>query len=395
MKKFYNYCINLDWLEVYCTATAATQFKTNNIFEIIEQDYGTQQYNKKADIYYRENAVKELVANVLWEPRLSVMRKESVHIKINNSQLYKDGFFNTLKKIITTYRLQYQGITRVDVCYDCNRFYNGLYPVRLISEYLADKILKIGNNSPIVDYRSMGYLLGINAINVPRSLQKSKKVINAVTWGSRKSGIQVQMYNKSLELKEQKYKPWIIENWRKAGLDENNVWRTEIRIAGKGRDIMDLSTSDMFQVGLTDIMDQDRIDQLLYNYAQKYCRFVKADYHLKKQQMSPIRLLSLEKTQNFKPKFLKTTQEGNRTFKVVSNMIETVSAMLEDGRLKPSSSEPLHILTTSLQALSNYLQENFQEITPYDFKKIKKTAWYKNVINSILYDKDKETLFNQ
>jgi len=156
MKKYYNYCINLDWLEVYCTATAQTQFKTNNVFEVIQQEYGTQQYNKKADIYYRESTVKELVASVLWDPRLSVMRRESVHVKINNSQLYKNGFFNTLKKIITTYKLEYQGITRVDVCYDCNRFYNGLYPVRLITEYLTDKILKIGNNSPVVNYRSIG-----------------------------------------------------------------------------------------------------------------------------------------------------------------------------------------------------------------------------------------------
>lgn len=395
MKKLYNYCINLDWLEVYCNATSRTEFKSNSQFELIEKDYGTQQYNNSADIYVRKNNVKQLAASVLWDPRLSVMKKDSVHIKIDNSQLYQQGYFSLLKSIIVSFNLQYLGITRVDVAYDCNRFYLGQYPVRLIDNYLSDKFLKIGNNSPVVNYRSMGYLLSVNSINVPRSLEKSKKIVNAVTWGSRKSGIVVQMYNKSLELREQKYKPWIVENWRNAGLDETNVWRTEIRISGKGKDIMDMSSSDMFQIGLTDIMDQDRINQLFYNYALKYCRFVKADYHLKKQQMKSVRLFCIEEPNTFRPKFIRTQQSGNRTFKVVSNVIETISSMIKDERLTESSEIPNHILITSLEALSKYLQQNFNEITPYNYEKIKKSAWYKNVINSILYNRDKETLFNQ
>jgi len=205
MKKLYNYCINLDWLEVYCNATSRTEFKSKDQFELIEKDYGTQQYNNSADIFIRKNNVKQLAASVLWNPRLSVMRKDSVHIKIDNSQLYQQEYFKLLKSIIVSFNLRYEGVTRVDVAYDCNRFYQGQYPVKLIDNYLADKFLKIGNNSPVVNYRSMGYLLSIKSINVPRSLERSKKVINAVTWGSRKSGIVVQMYNKSLELREKKY----------------------------------------------------------------------------------------------------------------------------------------------------------------------------------------------
>ena len=394
MKINYPYCINLDWLEVFCISTSETKWNDNKYFKLSVKDYGTQQYNNRAEIFALRNGIKTLVATMLWCPRLSVMRTDSVHIKIDNSQLYCKNYFKLLQQLITSFNLVYQGITRVDVAYDCNKLRGGIVPHKLLQDYINDKVLKIGNNRPIVNYRTMGYLLSVDSIGKPKQLNKSAKIINAITWGSRKSGIVCQIYNKSLELKEEKYKPYIVDCWRAAGLDEHTVWRVEIRIQGKGKDIMQLDCNDMFQIGVTDIIDEDKIQQLFWNYALKYCRFVKADYHIKKSQMKEVPLFCITDTPTFRPKFNRVNISGNRTFKTVANVIDTVDAMLEDGRLAPDISTKKEPLINAIHYLSNFIRDNFQEIVKEKRGRIGAAQWYNNICNSILYNRDKETFWN-
>lgn len=123
------------------------------------------------------------------------------------------------------------------MAYDCNEFYGGLKPQKLLDNYFNMRYLKLGNNDPWVKM-SGGYKLKFRANNSQKiKLDGDGQTVGAfrassVTWGQRSSDIQVQVYNKSKELREVKMKHHIVDWWKQNGLEteESDVYRVEIRI---------------------------------------------------------------------------------------------------------------------------------------------------------------------
>lgn len=61
-------------------------------------------------------------------------------------------------------------------------------------------------------------------------IYKTHNKINAISFGSRKSGTYCRIYNKSLEIQENTQKQWFIEIWKNNSLDVENVWNVEFEL---------------------------------------------------------------------------------------------------------------------------------------------------------------------
>lgn len=333
MKIYYPYLCSIDWLQVYCYSCGPIE--SGGSITIKSKDYGTKIFSRAAEVYYSDDEKPLLLGNITWAPRSSAINFRSVCLKLHNSILYSSRWYELLMLAINELHLEYRGITRLDLAYDCNKLKNGLLPLSLINNYLAKKILKIGNNSPVVSYKSLGYIIGLSLDKATKQQAVSLKesVINAVTFGQKTSGIQVQIYDKSLELKTH-FKSWIVEEWERVGLDKSKVWRFEMRIQGKGKDLLQMETGEIFQLGLNDIVNQDKIDRLFLSYAYNYFRFVKRDYHVKKQQMKAIDLFCFKNGETqIKHKIIETQSVGSRSIQMAINALVRVEKLVNNNVL--------------------------------------------------------------
>ena len=239
-----------------------------------------------------------------------------------------------MRELLWSLGLEYVSISRIDVYADFNKFYAGRSPLRLIQDYLSGKILKIGINRGYLSFDNMGYVIANGARKLSDGFHVNKPAINGITWG-RKGYIQTQLYNKSKELREVKFKPWIFNTWQRCGLDVDNVWRLEFRIQKAGKSLQLLDSGDLFQLGISDMSDFHRIHDLFTAYVLKYARFVLRDYHVKKQQMDSIRLFG-DVTENQAVIWPKINQEhvaSNRTAKIVRNFMEQLEDSYNKGLL--------------------------------------------------------------
>ena len=365
------FTINIDWLQVYCHVTQLTSFGDLGAYHIKQLDYSTNVYNRVYSVTKLIGSTYLPIAIITAYPKSRALNQNSCHIKLDNQILYTQDVFNELKSLIQTYHLDYQSISRIDIAYDCNRYANRWTPLRLLQDYVAGKVLKIGNNSPVVNYKSMGYLIGNQTKTDNIDLKRTKPRINAITWGSHSSGVQLQIYDKSYELRTQHYKQWIVDAWTRAGLDVDNVWRTELRIQGGGKSLLNIFSGTLYEVGIDHIIDDDAISTLFFDYAHKYCRFVLTDYHVHKQQMKKIQQFNQSETVD-RPKYKRYCRVGTRTVKVVANWINRLADDISHARLSLDTVIRDNV-AYALETLSSVYNQHYSAlatITPIDYNRL-------------------------
>lgn len=333
-KTHYPYVVAIDWLQLHCKGNRPLESFKMGCWDFQTSDYPTAQFLKKTDIYYYEKERKRLFGTALHTPRLSVIRFDTVQLKVNNEQLYCSGVWFKLRKVLQLLSLEYKSVSRVDICADFNKFYQGLHPLTLIKGYLNQKYLKIGINRGYIAFDSMGYTIANGTTKIPKEFKLGSAIYSGITWGA-KGYVQTQLYNKSKEMRDKAYKTWIVEQWEKAGLDTENVWRLEIRLQKAGKSLNLMETGDIFSFGLTELSNEHRLAELFQTYVSKYARFVKRDYHVKKQQMEPIKLFShlFNGQASIKPKIHVNQIPTTRTTVVVDNFIAKLKEYKNNGAI--------------------------------------------------------------
>lgn len=296
------YCISVDWLQVYClrnffngddgmSAVVCDNIADakNKYLGLFKVGYSTPLWLDVYTVYLRGVEVATLCTT----PRSSALDPRGCTVKIENRILYSTAYIDVLMRIIKGLSLTYKGVSRLDICYDCNRLSNGRSVEGFINQYLTatpyaeGHIVRVG--SPRFSVHGKRSSSGIN-------------VWQSIRWGSPKSSIGAYCYNKSLELLEVKDKPWIREVWEKAGLisevDDNtwgkltdkqkknaiedgkswnyvnnSVWRFEISIKCQGMDILNLDSGELFKIHPSYMTTQRNIEKLFHIYAGKVLHF--------------------------------------------------------------------------------------------------------------------------
>lgn len=227
-------CVNIDWLEVHAREPVgqphnAEYFRALGM-EVQEREYGTRVYREMFTIFGSDGLPAiEVRRNPASTGLKGIHDAEETHIRLVNRMCYYDDCAEKLDFFLKNNHYTDVRISRIDICLDFVRFDFGDDPARFVRRYLKHKFAKI-NQGNICAHGSDAW---------------EGQDWNSLKWGSPISIVSTKMYNKTLELKDTKYKtfskPYIRQAWLLCGFiddmqhvtlqgKEVNVWRVEFTI---------------------------------------------------------------------------------------------------------------------------------------------------------------------
>lgn len=326
MRKFQ--CVYaLDWLQLYCRtkyqkhldlgtyeSPQADMYGEHRTYELRGATEFIHGYHEQADVWWKEYKV----ATIAWHPTGARKHLDAAAIKMANHTLYTTQWHFILHDILKTLQWTAVNITRADFACDLNYFVRGLYPETFIRKYMrrtSDTYIRKGSNK--------WCSVGVKDMHT--------NTYDYIRWGSRQSGVSVYLYNKSKELKEQKYKPWIAELWKRGGLDVSKVWRVEISVNSSGRGLKSAFSQLVHSLFVDDISTQQSLQAIFQTYARDYfCFLWKPKNGAKyKKDLKPVELLPLEDALPNRPCTLYRSASSSRMEKYVYRNLEQLHSEIE------------------------------------------------------------------
>lgn len=218
------FCVNCDWLQFsVLTHQTPPELICPDGYRI-EICQGNNIFQHRAMVFDGRGAK---FLTLLWCPYSKVLPQNLMTCQVANEFLYlPNGFgfkwaWETLQAICDC---SFNAIGRFDVCIDWEGNETRI-------EFL--KHLNSGH------YYAQRKSEGSTWWHETNDNGRSRKQLHCLTWGSPKSEIKVKVYHKSREqgllTSDQPEKPWIIEEWKQAGMNVRNVWRLEFSLAGAGQ----------------------------------------------------------------------------------------------------------------------------------------------------------------
>lgn len=321
-------CYSLDWLQLYClheesfdenkteyTSDTADRYGNHRYYKLVNSTEYIKGYSIQFAVKYR----KYIVAHIAWKP-VGIRRETlSCAIKIANAVLYTADWHFILYDILRCLNWTAKNITRCDLACDFNYFHGGLLPETFIRVYLtksSNTYIRHGSNK----WASIG------------TKEMHKNTFDYIRWGSRKSGISVYLYNKSKELREQKFKPWIAKLWEENNLSIKDTWRVEISINSSGRGLKSVTDELIHSLFVDDLYREQAIKNIFTVYANQYFKFYwkpKGGAKLKKD-LKEVRLLPTEHTLKVRPTTLYDAQKSARRELNILRELRSFQAEIEE-----------------------------------------------------------------
>lgn len=219
-------CINIDWLEVFCKQQIplTPDYLRKLGFHVEVREYGTPQYKQMYTIYGDQTKAYPLY-EVRREPYSikengGIFEKNDCHIRLSNYECYRPNCVQKLQEFFLRFGLEPQSITRIDLCLDVLHCDDGKDMGEFIHDYILEKYYKVH----IARINPHGPEVNGSFFNAHGKEAMYKREYNSIKWGSPTSAISVKIYNKTQEMAEVKNKPYILQQWRAAGLiDEADI----------------------------------------------------------------------------------------------------------------------------------------------------------------------------
>lgn len=265
--------ISIDWLQIYADVSL---LKYADEYEAKILDYGTKNFEILEEVYLQGS----LFCSVQRKPRSEIIKSHTAVIKFENSLLY----FADAETIIATFLrecdIHLLSITRIDLAVDFKKFKNGLLPQSLIKGFMKEKFLKNG--------RGKYTLIGS---------QKNVLDVSYLRFGTKSSDVNVYLYNKSLEMREKVYKPYIAERWKQLeGSPLQDVWRLEFSLTAKATTFIDEQTGEIQTITLNTFSNTKQQKEIISALEERYFEFKVNDGQKNKTRMKRLLLLDLEQT---------------------------------------------------------------------------------------------------
>lgn len=290
-----NYSIAVDWLQVYCENSNYGVIDFSDIYSpyysFVRQPCSSRQFEYIYNVYDSEC---ELYAVVQSHPFSKIINKKGCIVKLANRELYKRNFSARFLDFLNIFQLKYKSISRLDVCFDCNAFVNGMTPRKLISSLMKGSILKNNQGRAAIEFEThkVGQWQGIR-------------------FGSATSAVTTVLYNKTKELAEVKDKPYIRELWWLNGVDDTReVWRVEIRIKSDATNVVRTDTGEIFRLSPDSVRTDKLIEDVFFSYAKQYFAFKRNNGTRNKSRMPDVRLFPERKITT---KAVRITQASDAT----------------------------------------------------------------------------------
>lgn len=214
--KMFNPVINIDYLVLNCSGNYSNfDSISTSTLKLELQDVGTRIFKKR----YFLISENEKVATILCQPHSQAMKQDLIQVQISNHYFYTYNLF-WLKKLVELYiikflQLSLNSISRLDISIDFDNRNNIVQ--QLASLIQNNHVLLAGRDKAFTPY----YVFN-----------QGKSTLTGLTIGKRSSSRFLRVYNKTLEMQTNP-KEYILNRWKKHGLDSNNVWRCEYELTSQ------------------------------------------------------------------------------------------------------------------------------------------------------------------
>lgn len=291
---------------------------------------------KESHPYYQRAALLRAgsydIAHIFWECKRPEHR-DSCLLKVANCRLYYAGWSDEVRAILAALRWRFHHIARVDVCVDFNFFANGRLPLSFVQDYLSrprqsrPSFIRRGSNK----FRAFGEKSTANLL------------YETLSWGTRDSAVQVNLYNKSIELTHTD-KPWIREKWEAVGLKDGKqsdgkiayVWRVEFSVNPAAVGWKTLAEVDKVvrEMSIEDVATQGQLATTFAALLPRYFQFytlTPADVRARRRvrDLSPVILFSEVDKASFVPAsvryFRKSTRADRNVFRKLQQYREELN----------------------------------------------------------------------
>lgn len=326
------YCISVDWLQVCCYSNNLAYLLNNDYYNKVDflpywlelHPLETRNFARFIRVHIKVGNDWRYCADILAVPRSSMLNSNIVLVKIHNRFLYCQNYINLLYDICATFKLSIKGLTRLDLCYDCNSFHGGLKPHKFIKEFVTAEF-----DSPRYIYK-----VGAKQFRVygGKSVSSATK-FSGIEFGSGKSSKRCYIYDKTRELEEVKDKPWIRQYWQQNGLisdSKTHVYRAEISIKCDGMDLLNMSTGELFKLSPEYLKSQPAIEKLFHFYAARMFRFHRKGKHTRVRDYDRIELFENSPIITCKPKKVCVNADTGRTEKICVSTLSKLSCQYSD-----------------------------------------------------------------
>lgn len=317
------YCISVDWFEFCCYGNLINVGKyviDGREYQVVDSHQHTRTFENLYYLLY--HGLK--YATIKQKPRSSALKQGLTLIQISNRVLYSQQYVKLAYSLLDFFHLSFKGISRLDLCYDCNTFYGGRSPSKFVTNFVLKDPLQKGG---IVRRGSDKF-----DAHGSRSFSHGSR-ISSIRFGSIHNDVTAYMYDKSIELREVKDKPWIRAMWEENGLVDNedtHVWRSEISIKAGGKDLVNLNTGELFSLSPSYLEHYEDLVKLFHFYAAKYFDFRLNDGSARKRDFKPIKLFDDKIEVTCKPTRISNGCDSGRSEKVCRNTLVRIAETYVD-----------------------------------------------------------------
>lgn len=215
-------CINIDWLEVYClepvTAPRTKDYFRESGFGIIDRGYGTRIYEEMFTLVGIDDY--PLIEIRRCPKSTSVMPINACHVRFVNRTCYYYNAGEMMSDFLKKYGFEFVSISRVDICLDFEKFDKGDDPQKFVKRYIGHKYAKINQSQATAHFDDLW----------------ERRDFNSLSWGSKNSDISTKLYNKTIELYDDKIgsfkKPYIIQSWFESRLIDDPIRVVKVNTDG-------------------------------------------------------------------------------------------------------------------------------------------------------------------
>ncbi len=215
-------CLNTDWLGVSITLLDDVGDPPLG-YTWVEFEGGTNVWSHRRVLY---NQYAERVLTLLSKPKSSVIAPNAALVELDNEWLYHGmGAMEIMNMLYEVAPHTVSGISRLDLCFDFNP---NPQQAGVIMGLWRQKMYVAGKRNGVAFW-------SINTDPFLHPMWLNKKIPHQQSWGHKTSNVKWKLYYKTKELRDAAgglgmAKPYIVDQWRLAGLDITNVWRLEVSI---------------------------------------------------------------------------------------------------------------------------------------------------------------------
>lgn len=295
-------CLNIDWLSFFGSCNDSVNGK---VYEKCPRSFGTKIFETVID--YKKDG--ETYFTVTKNPRSGALADSLAIVKIANFVLYRSNKFDIIEDGLKDIGFKIKGFSRLDLCLDFNYFANGYDGHTLISQFIKSKLLRNGRGKFSI-----------------QGSQKFECNFEYLKFGGSSSEVKAYLYNKTKEMQDVKDKPYIREQWEKAGLRQDiPVYRLEFSMNSDAVKNLQNQNTGNATLSVNAIKNTANLSDIYYCLYDRFFDFRKNDGTKNKSRMERVNLIKREEIKVFYNAKKYTKASGRMEKILMHNMYVYVS----------------------------------------------------------------------